>query len=212
MQSIVLLIFYSVCRSSLADLTRRPVQLAFKMAMSGLSGLSGDISSYSTRKSAVHTSRTLRTYGWRSKESLGALWLRNNAAEAQKYSVQVESPFSATSIATSTLVTLWDQASEASRIYYGHGAGSRTRLWTVPPFLSKSKRPRGINCCGQSFATERELQRERKEKTERWWSHRCFTSRLAAGKSTWMKEPNTAGQEFIIGSFYFHIKSYLLLL
>ena len=59
MQSIVLLIFYSVCRSSLADLTRRPVQLAFKMAMSGLSG---DISSYSTRKSAVHTSRTLRTY------------------------------------------------------------------------------------------------------------------------------------------------------
>ena len=84
MQSIVLLIFYCVSRSSLADLTSRPGStLLLKMAMSR--GLSGDISSYSTRKSAVHTSRTLKTFGWPSKESLGALWLRNNAAEADKY-------------------------------------------------------------------------------------------------------------------------------
>ena len=48
-------------------------------------GLLGDDSSYSTRKSAVHTSRTLKTFGCLSKESLGALWLRNNAVEAEKY-------------------------------------------------------------------------------------------------------------------------------
>ena len=83
-ESIVLLIFFCVSRSSLADLMSRPVQLC--RSRWRCRGFSGDNSSYSTRKSAVYTSRTLKTFGWRSKDSLGALRLWNvNAAEAQKY-------------------------------------------------------------------------------------------------------------------------------
>ena len=41
------------------------------------------IASYSTRKSSMYTSRTLETFRWRAKEYLGALSLRNDAAEAR---------------------------------------------------------------------------------------------------------------------------------
>ena len=37
---------------------------------------------YCTRKSAMYTSRTFETFGWRAKESLGALSLRNNDIDA----------------------------------------------------------------------------------------------------------------------------------
>ena len=40
------------------------------------------ISSYRTRKSAMYSPRTVDTFGWRTKESLGALSLRNDAIEA----------------------------------------------------------------------------------------------------------------------------------
>ena len=92
--------------------------------------LAGDISSYLTRKSAIDAPRTLNTFVWRSKESLGALWLQNNAAEAQKYLFKWSPP--------AGRQAPWWQTGGASRIYCGHGAGSRTRLWTVPLFLSKS--------------------------------------------------------------------------
>ena len=43
------------------------------------------MSSYCTRKSVMYTSRTSETFGWRTKESLGALSLRNNATAGHTF-------------------------------------------------------------------------------------------------------------------------------
>ena len=175
--SIVLLIFYCVSRSSLADLTNRPVQLC--RSRWRFRGLSGDISPYLSRESAVHTSRTLKTFGWRSKESLGALWLRNNAAEAEKYLFKWNPPSLRRQQEQSPW---WLSENKLAKL-----VASTTNMEPVPELgceLSLLFTP-NQGCVGeltvagsQSFATEKELQRKRKEKTERRWSHRAFTSRL----------------------------------
>ena len=126
--------------------------------------------------------------------------------------VQVESSFSTTSTGASTMATLWEQTGGSSCIYYEHGAGSRTRLWAVPPFLSKSRRPRGITllrvefCDWKGTATRAQRKDGTPEVTQILYFQAC------RGKSNSTKEPNTAGQEFIVSSLYFHIKSYLFTL
>ena len=176
MQSIVLLIFCFVSRSSLADLASRPVRIC--RSRWRCRGLVGDVSSYSTGKSAVHTSRTLKTFGCLSKESLIALWLRNNAAEADKYLFKWSPP----SVRRQQEQAPWrpsEQTGEASRI--------TTDMEPVPELgceLSILYFPNqgGLGeltvvqvqfCATWSFA-----QRERNEKTERRWSDRSFISGL----------------------------------
>ena len=136
MQSIVLLIVYCVFRSSLTDFPSRPVRLCRSRWPSTFVGRYCVL--LDPQKRHAH-SRTLETFGWRSKESLGAQWLRNNAVQTF---VQAESSYSATSTGTSSLATLWEQTGEASRIPRTRSR-FQTRLWTVPPLLSESSEAEG---------------------------------------------------------------------
>ena len=85
-----------------------------------------------TRKSAMYTFRTLDTFEWNAKESLGALSWRNNAVEARfqvdcrlvlpRWSMCAKlrricfkwSPYSATLTWTSALETLWNRIAVAN--------------------------------------------------------------------------------------------------
>ena len=195
--SIVLLIFYCVSRSSLAALTSRPVQLC--RSRWRRRGLSGDISSYSTRKSAVHTSRTLKTFGWRSKESLGALWLRNNAAEAQKYLFKWSPP---SVRRQQEQASWWLSENKLAKL-----VASTTDMEPVPELgcelsLLFSPNQEGL---GELTVAGRVLRLKlRNYNASAKWKDgtpvvtQSFYFQACRGKSTWTKEPNTAGQEFIV--------------
>ena len=92
---------------------------------------------FRTCKSATHTSRTFETFGWRAKESLGALSVRNNAEEAH-FQVDVlklrrfcssGALYSATSTGTRpwrlSEIELWWQTDQASRIFCGQTLAGR---------------------------------------------------------------------------------------
>ena len=90
-------------------------------------------SSYCTRKSAMYSSRTLKTFEWCTKESLGGLPLRNNAIEVHfQVDCRVVPPsrwptcaklrricsngvlYSAALTGTSSLATLWNRIAVAN--------------------------------------------------------------------------------------------------
>ena len=194
--SIVLLIFYCVSRSSLADLTSRPVQLC--RSRWRRRGLSADISSYSTRKSAVHTSRTLKTFGWCSKESLGALWLRNNAAEAQKYLFKCSPP---SVRRPQERPSWWLSENKLAKL-----VASTTDMEPVPELdcelsLLFSPTQGGV---GELTVAGRVLRLKSNCNASAKWKYgtpvvtQSFYFQACRGKSTSTKEPNSAGQEFIV--------------
>ena len=81
-ESIVLLIVLLCFQVELDWFTEPPVVVQLCRSKWPHAEVCRAISSCCTRNSATYTCRILETFGWRAKEYLGALTLRNNAREA----------------------------------------------------------------------------------------------------------------------------------
>ena len=135
--------FYCVFRSNLTGLPRRSGQLCRSRWQ--FRGFSGDVFVLlDPQKCHAHFS-----LGGRPKESLCALWLRNNVVKAQKCLSIEWSPPAVRRQQEQAPWRLWEQTSKASRIYHGHGTDFRTTLncsWLAPNRV----RPKS---CGESGAS-----------------------------------------------------------